>query len=770
VAGRGRSGNGGGRGAGGGYQGGYDHDDGPRRAPASGSRGGGRNGGGRSNGGRSGGAKRGRGKPGRGFWGGLAYWTAVFALWAAIAGVGVFIWVASDLPDPEELLAKTDRPSITYVDVEGQVLARRGASDAPPIDLKTLPAYVPAAILAIEDRKFYRHFGFDFEGLARATYTNVRAGRVVQGGSTLTQQLAKNLFLSSEQSLKRKAQELLLSLWLESRFTKEEILSLYMARVYYGAGAYGMVDAAERYFNKSPANLTVSEAAMLAGLLKAPSRLNPVSNAGRAAERATVVLNVMRAEGVITEEQRLAATNAPLRFATTARGSGINYFLDWIEADVGAIVAEPSEDVIVETTLDLRHQRAAEAALTKEFAATGRSGRMGQGALIAIAGDGGVRAMIGGTSYNESEFNRVTEASRQPGSAFKPFVYLAALEAGMTPYTIMVDGPLRVGDWSPQNYNGRYAGSMTLMSALARSVNTIAVQLGERVGREAVVRAARRMGVRARLDPEVTLALGTEVVRPIELATAYVPFANGGYGVSAHGFKRVRTRSGRILWERPAPQPRRVVDDGVLRNMNMMLAQVVSAGTAASARLPDRPVAGKTGTTSDYRDAWFVGYTGGYVTAVWVGNDDFGIKMNRVTGGAAPARIWRDFMVSALAGTPARAFKLPVPGETATGITVDTAATGVPPIGIDPAVPVDGAYPLAPGLTDGGTPADPGMGENPAIPVPPASPDGSPPVFIPPPQSDTSRTQPGAARVRTIDELIQDVQGNRPQPIEPGQQ
>jgi penicillin-binding protein 1A len=692
-------------------------------------------------------------------------------LWLAIAGVGVFIWVASDLPDPEELLAKTDRPSITYVDVTGQVLARRGASDAPPVDLASLPDYVPAAILAIEDRKFYRHFGFDFEGLARATYVNARAGRVVQGGSTLTQQLAKNLFLSSEQSLKRKAQELLLSLWLESRFTKEEILSLYMARVYYGAGAYGMVDAAERYFNKSPSELTVAEAAMLAGLLKAPSRLNPVSNADRAAERATLVLNEMRKEGVITEEQRLAAVNTPLRFAATARGSGINYFLDWIEADVGAIVGEPTEDVIVETTLDLAHQRAAETALNNEFAASGRSGRMSQGAVIAIAGDGGVRAMIGGLSYNDSEFNRATEASRQPGSAFKPFVYVAALEGGATPWSTRVDQPFRVGDWQPQNYSGRYSGQMPLITALARSVNTIAVALGEEYGRDNVVRVARRLGIRSRLDPEVTLALGTEVVRPIELATAYVPFANGGYGVSAHGFKRVRTRSGTILWERPQPQPRQVLDDGVVRNMNLMMAQVVSAGTATAARLPDRPVAGKTGTTSDYRDAWFVGYTGGYVTAVWVGNDDFGKRMNRVTGGGAPARIWRSFMQTALAGTRATAFKLPVPGEAAlpagTGVPVDL--EGVPPIALDASGLPVGPDGMPTGvISDGGTPVAPTDGGtgSPDAPRPEGPADtGGPPVFTPPTPGETARPPAPAARVRTIDELIREAQAQQSQPV-----
>ncbi len=597
---------------------------------------------------------------GRGFVGTLFYWAAVLVLWMGIGGVGIFIWVASDLPDPEGLWKKTDRPSITYIDIRGQVVDRRGAPDSPPIDLKSLPPYVPKAVLAIEDRKFYRHWGFDFEGLARAFYVNARAGRVVQGGSTLTQQLAKNLFLSSEQSLKRKAQELLLSVWLESRFTKDEILSLYLARVYFGSGAYGLDEAARRYFDKTPQNLTISEAALLAGLLKAPSRFNPVSSAQRAEDRATVVLDVMAAQNVITREQRLQAVEDPLRFVPTSRGGGAAYFLDWIAGDVGAIVGEPEEDIIVETTLDMRAQTNAESAIVQELNQNAKPLKMSQGALVAFAGDGGVRAMVGGRNYQESEFNRVTDAKRQPGSAFKPFVYLAAMERGETPYSVRVDAPIKVGQWAPQNYDGTFRGAMPLIGAFSRSINTIAVGLGEEVGRDTVIRAARRLGIRSRLDPQSTLALGTEVLTPLELTAAYVPFANGGMAITPYGFKRIRTRSGRILWERAAPEPRRVIEDGPLRNMNLMLAQVVSAGTARAAQLPDRPVGGKTGTTSDYRDAWFIGFTGGYVAGVWVGNDNFGIQTNKVTGGSAPARIWKAFMVPTMKGVTARGFALPL--------------------------------------------------------------------------------------------------------------
>lgn len=706
-----------------GYNGGYDngpqnYDQGPRRRPPSQFK------------------VRKQKRPGRGFWGTITYWGAVLSLWVAVFGVGIFIWVASDLPDPEELWRKTDRPSITYVDIHGQVIERRGAADAPPVDLKTLPKYVPQAVMAIEDRKFYHHFGVDIFGLGRAMLTNLRAGHVVAGGSTLTQQLAKNLFLSSDQNLKRKAQELLLALWLENKFTKDEIMSLYLARVYFGAGAYGLQDASERYFNKTPQQLTISEAALLAGLLKAPSKYSPVSSTERAAQRATVVLNVMENEGVITHAQRLQAVKEPLRFVENARGSNIGYFLDWIEPAVGTQIGEPTEDIIVETTLDANQQAYAEDAISKEFNANFKTLNMGQAALVAISGDGGVRAMVGGRSYNESEFNRVTDAKRQPGSSFKPFVYLAALERGETPYSVRIDRPIKVGNWSPQNYDNAYRGSMPLISALAQSVNTIAVQLAEEAGRDAVVRVARRLGIRSRLEPEPTLALGTEVVSPLELTSAYVPFSNGGAAITPYGFKRIRTKSGKIIWERPAPSPRRVVDDGNLRNMNLMLKQVVDAGTARGAQLPGYMVAGKTGTTSDYRDAWFIGYTAGYTAGVWVGNDDFKTKMNKVTGGSAPARIWHNFMVNAMKGTPPRAFLLPV------GAPLNEQAFPTLPTDSD-AQPID-----SPAIVGGDTTnvvavnPQPNVGANPA------------------PNAEAAPNEP-QQEVKSIDQIVKEVQGQK---------
>lgn len=645
----------------------------------------------------------------------------MLGLWAGVAGILAFLWLATDLPDPEKLWAQTDRPTITYLDVKGRVIQRRGAPDAPPIDLKRLK-YVPAAVVAIEDRKYWKHWGFDVEGIARAIYVNLSQRRLAQGGSTITQQLAKNLFLSPEQSARRKAQELLLAVWLEARFTKDEILSLYLSRVYFGSGAWGVEDAARRYFDKRPEELTLAESALLAGLLKAPSRLSPISDAERAQTRATVVLDVMAETGAITEAQRLEAVAQPVRVVRRAPGGGAGWFLDWVAEDVGAVIGEPMADVFVETTLDLDQQLAGERALIAGL--SGQEGkRATQGALVAMAGDGAIRAMIGGKSYDDSAFNRATTAQRQPGSAFKPFVYLAAIEAGYGPFTTRVDKPVTIGNWTPQNYDGRFRGEMTLEQALAKSINTIAVQVAEEVGRDAVIRAARRSGVTSRLTPNASLALGSDVVTPMELTAAYAPFANGGDAVSPYGVRRIRDVDGRVLWERRAGSPRRVIDDRAVRLMNLMMTEVVASGTGTAAKLPARPAAGKTGTTSDYRDAWFVGYTGGYVAAVWVGDDD-NRKMARIAGGGIPARVWRGYMQAALAGAPVRGLLLPEAGDPEAYPGLTQVAEAQSPDGMaleaDPAlgVPVDGAEP---GVTPGDVSAAPGTPSPAGAAPPPAS-------------------------------------------------
>ena len=576
------------------------------------------------------------------------YWGAVLAVWGLIFLVVFFAVFARDLPDTSTLYNVDRQPSITYLDRNGALIAVRGTQQAPPADLEALPDYVPAAFIAIEDRRFYHHPGFDPIGMSRAMAANMRAGRVVQGGSTLTQQLAKNLFLSPDQNMKRKVQELMLAVWLEMKFSKQEILALYLNRVYFGAGAYGIEAASQRYFDKSARQLTVGEAALLAGLLKAPSRYSPVSESERAATRATVVLNEMVDAGVITPEQRAAAVTEPVRVSRTLATQHAQYFIDWLDKQIRELVGEPTEDMIVETTLDLTLQTQAERSV-RRILDRDRSKGVQQAALVALDGEGRVRAMIGGASYADSQFNRATDARRQAGSAFKPFVYLTALESGYTPETLVNDAPIRIGNWSPRNYSGSFAGEMTLAQAVAQSTNTIAAGMADQIGRDNVARTARRLGITSRIGLEPAMALGAVEVSPLEMAQAYDAFANGGKRVTAYGISRIRTPQGRVIYQRAsrADGPLQAISNPFLYYQNQMLRGVMTSGTGRSAAIAGRDIAGKTGTTSDYKDAWFVGYTGGFVTAVWVGKDD-NSPMRGVTGGSSPAAIWRGFMEAAL--------------------------------------------------------------------------------------------------------------------------
>ena len=592
------------------------------------------------------GGQQAQGRPRRSAWQRLFYWSAVLAVWGLIFLVVFFAVFARGLPDTSSLYQVDRQPSITYLDRNGALIATRGTQMAPPADLDSLPDYVPAAFIAIEDRRFYNHPGFDPIGMARAMVTNMRAGRVVQGGSTLTQQLAKNLFLTPDQNMRRKVQELMLAVWLEMKFSKKEILALYLNRVYFGAGAYGIEAASQRYFDKSAKNLTVGEAALLAGLLKAPSRYSPVSESERAAARATVVLNEMEEAGVITAAQREQAVTQPVIVSRTLATQHAQYFIDWLDKSIRSLVGEPTEDMVVETTLDLTLQTSAERSVRRILDRDEGKG-VQQAALVALDGDGRVRAMIGGASYADSQFNRAVDAKRQAGSAFKPFVYLAAVEAGYTPQTPVVDQPITIGNWSPRNYSGTFSGNMTLAQAVAQSTNTVAAYVADQVGRDSVARAARRLGIESRIGLEPAMALGAVEVSPLEMATAYDAFANGGRRVDAYGISRIRTPQGRVIYQRQSGQSGQAINNPSLYYMNQMLRGVVSSGSGRSAAISGRDLAGKTGTTSDYKDAWFVGYTGGFVTAVWVGKDD-NTAMRGVTGGSSPAAIWKGFMEAAL--------------------------------------------------------------------------------------------------------------------------
>ncbi|MGI8841957.1 MAG: transglycosylase domain-containing protein, partial [Caulobacteraceae bacterium] len=587
------------------------------------------------------------------------YWALVLSVWGLIFVGGFLAIFATGLPDTSKLYDVSRQPSITYLDRSGAVVAVRGSQYAPPADLDALPPYVPAAFVAIEDHQFYHHFGFNPWGMLTSEAWNLAHPRgPLRGGSTITQQLARNLFLTPAQTYRRKAQELVLAVWLEMHFSKKQILALYLNRVNFGGGAYGIEAASQRYFNKPAAGLTLGEAALLAGAMKGPSRYNPAANSVRAAARATVVLDEMAKLGFITDAERDAAFRQPVHVSATLANQRAQYFIDWLDTQVRSQVGEPTQDLVVETTLDLPIQAAAEQAVRAGVAAHAKEG-VQQGALVALDGEGRVRAYVGGAIYADSQFDRATAARRQAGSAFKPFVYLTAMEAGHTPSETVVDEPLTIGNWSPRNYNGRYLGPMTLQTALVQSINTVAARLANEVGTGRVAETAHRLGITSKIQTDPSMALGAVEVSPLEMAQAYDAFSNGGERVQAFGIERIRTAAGQALYDHGvgAGARERVIGNPALGYMIQMMRQVIVSGTGARARVGGYDLAGKTGTTSDYKDAWFVGYTGGFTAAVWVGKDN-DTPMRRVTGGGAPAEIWRNFMAAALPRLAAQ----PIPG------------------------------------------------------------------------------------------------------------
>lgn len=556
-------------------------------------------------------------------------------------------------PELPPLPPITREAQVTYVDRAGGVIGVRGGRYAPPVDIAKLPKYVPAAFVSIEDRRFYDHTGFDPIGIARAIVADVGQGRAAQGASTITQQLARNLFLSQDRTVERKARELLWAVQLERTYSKNQILALYLSRVYYGSGAYGLEAASRRYFNKPASRLSLREAATLAGVLKSPTNYNPVEQPQRAAERARLVLDAMVETGAITSAERAKALAAPLKIYDAAPTAPAQYFVDWMDAQRRQIAPAPKGDLIVETTLDMGLEGAA-ADVTRSVVGRYAAQDVSQAALVALDGQGRVRALVGGVDYAASPFNRAVTARRQAGSAWKPFVYLTALEAGRTPLTEVVDEPFTLGTWSPQNYAGGYLGPITLETAVAQSVNTVAARLASEVGTANVAATARRVGITSPVNTDPAMALGAVLVSPLEMAQAYSAFANGGNRVAAYGIERIRTPGGQVIYQRTPPPPQPVIANPALSDLNLMLRGVIVSGTGKGAAIPGRDIAGKTGTTSDYKDAWFAGYTGGFTTVVWMGRDD-AKPMKRVTGGGAPAALWRGFMATAVKRIPAQA-------------------------------------------------------------------------------------------------------------------
>jgi penicillin-binding protein 1A len=581
---------------------------------------------------------------------------AAIMVWGVIAVIGILSFYAYDLPDVDQALAATRRPTITLKAKDSSHLVTLGDIHGLAVGLNELPPALTQAVLATEDRRFYSHFGLDLIGLARATYTNVRAGRIVQGGSTLTQQVAKNLFLTPERTLKRKVQELLLALWLEQKFSKDQILTVYLNRVYLGAGTYGVEAASKRYFRKSAKRLNTYQAAMLAGLLKAPSRYNPARNPKLAKDRTRQVLFNMVAAGYLSENDRAKLEKGAKSVKPVKTSRKSRYFTDWVLSQISSYVSPGDNDIIVITTLDRSLQNDALKTIARGLK-SGKSLNVSQAALVAMTPGGAVRAMVGGADYGLSQFNRATQARRQPGSAFKPIVFLAGLEKGLTPTSRLIDKPLTIDGWSPRNFSRKYLGEISLSEALSKSVNTVAVSVSEKAGRKSVIQTARRLGITSNMQAAPSLALGVHGVSLIEMTAAYATFASGGFGVWPYGIEEIQDGEGRILYRRQGSGPGRVIKAPVAGAMNDMLAQVMESGTGKAANF-NRPVAGKTGTSQNFRDAWFIGYSADLIAGIWMGNDNQA-PMKNVTGGGLPAQAWKRFMIASHTRTPIH----PLPGS-----------------------------------------------------------------------------------------------------------
>ncbi|WP_205648789.1 transglycosylase domain-containing protein [Acuticoccus kandeliae] len=568
--------------------------------------------------------------------------TLTLSILGLIAVGGVIAYFAATLPPRAEWAVPERPPNVAILSEGGDLIANRGDTGGRAVVIKDLPAYVPQAVIAIEDRRFYYHPGLDPIGLTRAMATNLMSGRLQQGGSTLTQQLAKNLFLDPSRTMERKIQEAIFSVWLEMQYSKDEILDMYLNRVYLGAGATGIDGAARRYFSKGAEELTLAEAAMIAGLLKAPSYYAPTTDIQRARARAATVLNAMNEAGFITDEEEQYAREHPAELRAPDVATSGGYVADWVNEVLPEFVGSIQQDIVVETTINLELQDLAQAALQDMLNKEGDAKKVSQGAVVVLDGGGAVKALVGGRQYGDSQYNRAVAAARQPGSSFKPFVYLAALEHGLNPQTMRIDQPTQIGNWQPENYSRNYKGPVSLTYALSHSLNTIAAQLTNEVGPRAVANVAHRLGIRSPMDANASIALGTSEVTLLELTTAYVPFSNGGVGVVPHIVRRIKTIDGQLLYERHGGGAQEVVTLENVGAMNSMLSQVLTSGTGQRAQF-GWPAAGKTGTSQNWRDAWFVGYTAFFTAGVWLGNDD-NSPTNKVTGGNLPAELWKQLM------------------------------------------------------------------------------------------------------------------------------
>ncbi|MEP9371007.1 PBP1A family penicillin-binding protein [Mesorhizobium sp. KR1-2] len=570
-----------------------------------------------------------------------------------MGAAGSVVLLALALPAFEETAGswhQQDDFAVTFLDRYGNEIGQRGVIQRDSVPVDEMPDYLIKAVLATEDRRFFEHYGIDFMGLFRAMSENVRANSVVQGGSSITQQLAKNLFLNNERTFERKIKEAFLSIWLEQNLSKKQILQLYLDRAYMGGGTFGIAAAADFYFGKQVKDLTLAESAMLAGLFKAPTKYAPHINLPAARARANVVLSNLVQSGFMTEGQVLSARLHPATAVDRGDRKSPDYFLDWAFDEVKRIAAKSGEhSLVARTTIDMNLQKAAEEAVEYNLRQHGKEYHVTEGAVVVIERNGAVRAIVGGRDYGTSQFNRATKALRQAGSSFKPYVYATAMEHGFTPESVISDGPISWGNWSPKNYGRSFAGRVTLTTALLRSINTVPVRLAKDYLTTAPIKAlAEAMGVESPISSHKTMVLGTSGMTVMDQATGFSVFANGGFGGARHGITQLATHSGKVIYdyERDAPKPRRVLSEKAVSAMNSIMVQNPEVGTARRAALPSIRSAGKTGTTQSYRDAWYVGFTGNYTAAVWLGNDNYSPTHN-MTGGSVPAMVWQRLMTYA---------------------------------------------------------------------------------------------------------------------------
>ena len=594
---------------------------------------------------------------------------------ATLGTGGLFLLLALAIPSfrqtsDDDWLKKSDL-AVTFLDRYGNEIGSRGIKHTESVPLDEFPDHLVKAVLATEDRRFYEHFGIDIQGVFRAFVTNTQAGGVVQGGSTITQQLAKNLFLSNERTYERKINEAFLALWLEAHLPKNEIFKLYLDRAYLGGGAFGVDAAARYYFGKSVRDLNLAEAAMIAGLFKAPTKFSPLINLPAARARANVVLDNLVENGFMSEGQVYGARRNPATPIDRAIEDAPNYYLDWAFDEMRKLVdtlpkSVTSRSFTVRTALDSNLQHYAEHEAESQLRQYGRDYGASQVAVVVGDLDGGIRAMIGGRDYGASQFNRATDALRQPGSSFKPYVYATALANGFKPTSVVADSPVCIGNWCPHNYSGGYSGNVTLLEAITHSINVIPVKLSimlgngnPKLGRAMIVQTARNFGIHAPLPDTPSLPIGADEVYVYEHAMAYATFPNLGRSVTPHAALEVRTDSGQLVWrfDRDGPKPKQVISPEVAMDMIKMMNSVVENGTGRRAQLDGVPTCGKTGTTNDWRDAWFVGYTGNFAGAIWMGNDDYS-PTKRMTGGTLPAATWHNIMAYAHQGVELR----PLPG------------------------------------------------------------------------------------------------------------